>query len=146
MKKISYILLLSIWVGFSLASCESELGEITGVTKAQVFPGVPHGHIYLKYTAQFKVNKPLKINKLELILSDGNILIEDYKIINTQNNQLWKGKDFIAPGNYRLVILLPRSPILDKEGEKLQAGLLSESGKQLVVSAPVKKTADIYHR
>ena len=113
----------------SILACKSVLGEISEVKKSVVYPGVEHGHKYMKYTAGFKVIKPLKINKVELLLSDKSILIEDYKIVDKKAGIVLPRKKFIQPGNYLFEADLLFVKELTGKGDRLKIQVESESGK-----------------
>ena len=136
LQPIKSFALISL-VLLSLTACKSVLGEISEVKKSVVFPGVEHGAKYMKYTADFKVIKPLKINKVELLLPDKTILIDDYKIADKKANIVLPRKKPIQPGEYRFEADLLFSKELTAKGDRLKIQVESESGKTYELTAAI---------
>jgi len=131
------IMLLTGIVLMSISACKSQLGTWSEVKKSVVFPGVEEGSKYMVYTADFKVLKPLKINKINLLLPDKSLEIKDYKIIDKKAGIILPGKKIIPAGDYRLKADLIYSEELAQKGDQLQIHLQSETGKTFIITAPV---------
>ena len=135
-SKFKIIALTGILI-LSLTACKSVLGELSNVKKSVVYPGVEHGTKYMKYTADFKVIKPLKIIKIDLILPDKTRLIEDYKIVDKKAGIVLPRKKLIPAGEYKFNADLIFSEELLQKGDKLQIHLQSESGKTYVITTEI---------
>jgi hypothetical protein len=138
MKKIKIIFILLI-LGF--VGCKSDIGKITEVNKHIVFPGVPNGKVYIKYSAEMELYKPVKIISVSIVNKEKSFPIEDYSVIDRKNKKIYKKE--LQPGNYYFDADLIHSDELEKANDFLEIIVKSDNKTKVFKIAVTKGPAII---
>ena len=142
MKNLSLLIFALI---VSLSGCKSKIGKISEVKKQVVFPGVPQGKIYMKYSAKIELFKPVKITSIKIITTGQEIPVTDYAVVNLRSGNIVNNNNEIPAGLYYFSTDLEKTATLEKDGDFIQIDV-KNGEKNETFKIAVVKGENIMHR
>ncbi len=133
MKNIFYKSI--IFFGFSfllLTGCKPNFGKISDVKKTIIFPGVPQGKTFMKYSAKLDLEKPIEIISVDIINNEKIIPVKIYSIVNLKTGKINRDKKHITQGSYLFETHLESNENLEKGKDKLRISFKYHNKKYVV--------------